>query len=47
MIIILDASAGVEIVLKGKHALALGGYVAEADWVVAPTLYIPEITNVF
>lgn len=47
MIIVLDTSAGAEIVLRREHALALGEHVAGADWVVAPTLYVPEITNVF
>jgi predicted nucleic acid-binding protein len=47
VIIVLDTSAGAEIVLKRGHALALGEHIAEAEWVVAPTLYIPEITNEF
>jgi predicted nucleic acid-binding protein len=47
VIIVLDTSAGAEIVLRREHALALGEHIAEADWVLAPTLYISEITNVF
>lgn len=47
MIIILDSSAGAEIVLQRKHAAALSRHIVDADWIIAPTLYIPEITNVF
>ena len=47
MIVVLDASAAVEIVLQRKSAQKLGKIVQEADWVIAPTLFIAEITNVF
>ena len=47
MIIVLDTSAAVEIVLQREHAIYLGRKVAEADWIIAPSLFIPEITNVF
>ena len=47
MIIVLDTSAAVEIVIQREHSSDLGRYISEADCVIAPTLYIPEITNVF
>ena len=47
MIIVLDTSAAVEIVLQREHAIYLGRKVAEADWIIAPSLFIPEVTNVF
>ena len=47
MIIVLDTSAAVEIVLKRERAISLGKNVVQADWIIAPTLFISEITNVF
>ena len=47
MIIVLDTSAAIEIVLQREHAIYLGKSVAEADWTIAPSLFIPEVTNVF
>jgi predicted nucleic acid-binding protein len=47
MIIVLDTSAAVEIVLQREHAIYFGEKVAEADWIIAPSLFIPEVTNVF
>ena len=47
MIIILDTSAAVEIVLQREHAIYFGEKVAEADWIITPSLFIPEVTNVF
>ncbi|RLB04284.1 MAG: PIN domain nuclease [Deltaproteobacteria bacterium] len=47
MIVVLDASAGVEIVLRRKRADALEKHLLDADWVVSPTLYVSEISNVF
>lgn len=47
MIIILDTSAAIEIILGRKYAKKLGGQVADANWVIAPGLFIPEVTNVF
>jgi len=47
MIIVLDASAAVEVVLQREKAAGLGRIIAEADWVIAPTLMIPEVANVF
>ena len=47
MIVVLDASAAVEIVLQRDCAEQLGDIVRQADWVIAPTLFISEVTNVF
>ena len=47
MIVILDTSAAVEIVLHRDSAKRLAEVVREADWVVAPTLFIAEVSNVF
>ena len=47
MIIVLDTSAAVEMVLQRDHAIAFGENVAQADWIISPTLFISEVTNVF
>ena len=47
MIIVLDTSAAVEIVLQREHGTYLGRRIAEADWIITPSLFIPEVTNVF
>jgi len=47
MIIVLDTSAAIEIVLQRSHAISFGENVAQADCVIAPTLFISEVTNVF
>lgn len=47
MIAVLDASAAVEVVLQRPIAGLLNRYLSEADWVIAPTLFISEVTNVF
>ena len=47
MILVLDTSAAVEVVLQRSLAGVLSDYLGEADWVIAPTLFIPEVTNVF
>jgi predicted nucleic acid-binding protein len=47
MIVVLDASAAVEIVLQRDGAEQLGDVLRQADWVIAPTLFISEVTNVF
>ena len=46
MIIVLDTSAAIEIVIQREHSADLGRNIAEADCVITPTLFIPEITNV-
>ncbi len=47
MIIVLDTSAAIEIVIQREHSADLGRNIAKADCVITPTLFIPEITNVF
>lgn len=47
MILILDASAAVEIVLQRGNSQRLFRAVEEAEWILAPALYIAEVTNVF
>ncbi|MBI9055952.1 MAG: type II toxin-antitoxin system VapC family toxin [Bacteroidales bacterium] len=46
MIIVLDTSAAVEILLKKEDSEKYRSKIAEADAVIAPELYISEITNV-
>ena len=45
MIVVLDASAAIEIVMGRKSGSKLSKYILEADWVIAPTLFISEVTN--
>ncbi len=47
MIAVLDASAAIEIVLQRKAGDKLADFLKEADWVLAPHLFISEVTNVF
>lgn len=47
MIVVLDTSAAVEVVLRKKGASVLAQHIANADMVIAPDLFISEITNVF
>ena len=47
MIIVLDASAAAEIILQRKNAHSLAIKVQDADWVIAPSLFVSEMTNVF
>ncbi|MEE9447342.1 MAG: type II toxin-antitoxin system VapC family toxin [Arenicellales bacterium] len=46
MIIVLDASAAVEIDLNRPQSKRLSDSVLEAEWVIAPTIYIAETSNV-
>lgn len=47
MNLVLDPSAAVEIVLGRPHAQELGDLVAAARQVVAPELFVCEVSNVF
>ena len=47
MILILDASAAIEIALNMKNAEAFKNSCMEADIILAPDIYPSEITNVF
>jgi len=42
---VLDASAAIEIVLQRGQAAQLQGIVEEADVVLAPDLFVPEVVN--
>lgn len=47
MILILDASAAIEIVLQRKRYKSFEHYLTEADWIIVPGLFIAEVSNVF
>jgi predicted nucleic acid-binding protein len=42
---VLDASAAIEIVVERAQAARLGRILEEADLVLAPDLFIPEVVN--
>ena len=45
MIVVLDASAAIELVLKRPASPAIEEAVDGADYIIAPDLYIAEVTN--
>ncbi len=45
MKVVLDASAAIEVALGRKQAAQLAGILAEADVVLAPELFVPEVVN--
>ena len=47
MIVVLDASSAVELVLKRERSGEVRTSIVEADWVIVPSMYVSEITNVF
>jgi predicted nucleic acid-binding protein len=47
MIAVLDASAAIEVVLQREQSEKFTSCIAAADWVIAPTLFIAEVSNVF
>ena len=47
MTVIIDASAAIELMLKRKSAKAIAAIISRADWVIAPDLFVSEVTNVF
>jgi len=47
LIIVLDASAALEVVLRRNSAENISATLVEADWVVSPNLYVSEVTNAF
>ncbi len=47
MILILDTSAAIEVVLQREHSKSFSNHISNADWVIAPDVYISEIVNVF
>ncbi|MCP4754477.1 MAG: type II toxin-antitoxin system VapC family toxin [Proteobacteria bacterium] len=47
MIIVLDSSAAVEIVLGREYSRKFSDFLSDADWVVAPDVFVSEVANVF
>ncbi len=47
MIVVLDASAAIKIVFQQSSIKTLSEYLKKTDWVIAPDIFISEITNVF
>ena len=47
MIVVLDASAAIKIILQQTSVKPLSDYLKKADWVIAPDIFVSEITNVF
>jgi predicted nucleic acid-binding protein len=47
MILVLDVSAAIEIILQKDKKDKFNAVYEEASWVIAPDLFISEITNVF
>jgi len=43
--LVLDASAAVELVMARPKRQAIAAVLQENDWVIAPSLYIYEVTN--
>jgi predicted nucleic acid-binding protein len=46
MIIVLDVSAAIEILLQKEKKELFNGTYKEASWVIAPDLFVSEISNV-
>jgi predicted nucleic acid-binding protein len=47
MIAVLDTSAAVRVLTDRQKSKVMTTVLSDAEWVIAPTLFIPEITNVF
>jgi predicted nucleic acid-binding protein len=47
VIVVLDASATIKIAYQPPSAEKLSEILINADWVIAPDIYISEVTNVF
>ncbi len=47
MIVVVDVSAAVEVLLQKETQTQFSKYLKEASWVIAPDLYIAELSNVF
>jgi predicted nucleic acid-binding protein len=46
MTLVLDVSAGIEILLQREKCVLFGSIHEDSDWVIAPSLYMEELTNV-
>ena len=47
MIAVIDASTAVEVILQRPNSEALVAVLSDAEWVIAPTVYVAEMSNVF
>lgn len=47
MTVILDASGAVEIALGNKNATLYLSHLKKADIIIAPDIFVSEVTNVF
>lgn len=47
MIVVLDTSAAVDLVLHPSKREKEADLLADAEWVLAPTLFVAEVANVF
>ncbi|MDF7826595.1 type II toxin-antitoxin system VapC family toxin [Pontiellaceae bacterium B12227] len=47
MMVVLDTSAAVDLVLHSSEREAESRLLADAKWVLAPTLFVSEVANVF
>jgi len=47
MIAVIDASAAAEIILERQSSIELVDLLNDAEWVIAPSVYIAEMSNVF
>ncbi len=47
MITVLDTSAAIDLILNPSQNTTESRILTDAKWVLAPTLYISEVTNVF
>ena len=46
MIAVLDVSAAIEILIKKEREPIFSEFYSKADWIIAPDLYVSELTNV-
>jgi len=47
VIVVLDAGAAIKIVFQQTSSKTLSDYLKRADWVIAPDIFVSEVTNVF
>ncbi len=45
MIAVIDASAAAEVILQRDLSASLISIIAEAEWVIAPTVYIAKMPH--
>ncbi|MCU7837610.1 MAG: type II toxin-antitoxin system VapC family toxin [gamma proteobacterium symbiont of Taylorina sp.] len=47
MIVVLDTSVAIEVTLQRDKEGALVKIIQESDWLIAPSLFVSEVSNVF